>query len=109
MSSRRPRYYYGSYGLIRGYGPLCRTIKDADESVYADARKERERGGNTDRCVVLVDRVTGMCWWIEDVEISDLDLNPVRTLDGKQAQYPQETIHGYEGLWGNTDDQAGLG
>lgn len=109
MSSRAPRYYFGSYGLIRGYGPLCRAIRDADESVYADARKEREKGGNSDRCVCLVSRETGLCWWIDDIEIHDPDLMPMRMLDGKQAQYERSDILRYEALWGEVDDQAGLG
>lgn len=106
MSSRLPRYYYGSYGLIRGYGPLCRTIGDAEASVRADSDKERQHGGNTDRHVVLVERVTGLCWWIDDVEIDDLDLAPVRMLDGKQANYGPMVIARHEALWGSGADSV---
>ena len=107
--SRRQDYYYGSYGLQRGYGPLCRSMREADESVYHDIREEREHGRNSDRCVVLVSRVTGLCWWIDDVEIVIGDLAPVRMYDGKQAQYTLEVIREHERLWGRVEDQAGLG
>lgn len=107
--SRRQDYYYGSYGLLRGYGPLTRNMRDADEAVYADVREQRGKGTNSDRCVVLVSRVTGLCWWIDDVEIVIGDLMPVRDVNGVQAQYPLKTIRDAESVWGRVEDQAGLG
>lgn len=107
MQSRGYQYYYGSYGLIRGYGPLCRNMRDAEESVYADARRMRDSRGTTDRHAVLVSRVTGLCWWFDEPD--NTDLSPVRDIEGKQAQYELAEIRRYEDLWGNIEDQAGLG
>lgn len=109
MASRLQRYYYGSYGLLRGYGPLHRNMRDAEESVYADHRAQRAEGSSSDRHLVLVTRVTGLCWWLDDVEINEDDLMPVRDLDGKQAQYELDAIRHQEGLWGTPEEQAGFG
>ena len=87
--------------MIRGYGPLCRNIKDADESVYADIRSQRERGGNSDRCVALVSSTDGLCWWIDDIEIIEEALVAMRTWDGHQAQYKVDDIKRYAELWGD--------
>lgn len=107
--SRRQDYYYGSYGLLRGYGPLRRNLQDAQEAVYADSRAERLAGRISDRNVVLVSRVTGLCWWMDDVEIIASELDPVRTVDGTQAQYSLADVRAMESCCGHVNEQAGLG
>lgn len=87
MNDRRRSYYYGSYGLVRGYGPLCTTLREADDSVFADSRKQRTNGGSTDRNVVLVSPETGLCWWWEEGDYEEEDLVPVRMPNGEQASY----------------------
>lgn len=91
--------YFGSYGLIRGYGPLCRTLEEADESVSADWRKQREKGGSTDRNAVAVSPEDGLCWWANDGDESTADMTPVRTTTGAQARYSMEVIRAHEKLW----------
>ena len=105
----RKRYYFGSYGLIRGYGPLCRTMGDADASIFADRRKGQENGGSTDRCVVAVSRDDGLCWWVgEDID-REWEMAPVLTVHSGQARYSLELIARYEGLWGTPQELAGFG
>lgn len=112
MFNRGKQYYFGSYGLVRGYGPLYRTITEADESVYKDGREQRGNGGSSDRNVVLVSRVTGLCWWMDehDGRQDELEqyLPPVRTAEGSQAGYPLEVIRNYEALWGGPTEAAGF-
>lgn len=96
-------YYYGSYGLVRGFGPLFQSLKDADDSVYADGRLQRKNGGCSDRNVVLVVKVNGLCWWWEETSEATgavpADWVPVKMADGRQAAYPMDTIRGHEALW----------
>lgn len=92
-------YYYGSYGLVRGYGPLCRTLREADASVRDDSRRERHNGGSSDRVVVFVSQDTGLCWWAEDDEDPDTRLEPVLTNYGTQACYAPEVIRATERIW----------
>lgn len=108
MSARTRRYYFGSYGLIRGYGPLCRTLQEADASVFTDQREQRRKHqGSTDRNAVVVDRETGQCWWLDETEArSD---RRVLTAQGQQAAYTLEQIRQQEGLWGTPQEQCGLG
>lgn len=109
MSSYGTSYYYGSYGMVRGYGPLCRTLDDADSSVREDHRKQRTKGGSTDRNAVVVTPEDGMCWWAdEDVEDS-VNLLPVRLPSGEQACYAQEIIRAHEKLWNTPRELPGFG
>jgi hypothetical protein len=108
LSNRRGEYYFGSYGLVRGYGPLYRTLHEADESVYEDSRLQRRNGGSSDRCVALVAKLTGLCWWWEEGDNREEDMVPVRTAQGEQARYTLETIKGYEGLWAAPTELAGF-
>ena len=107
--SRGGSYYYGSYGLVRGYGPLVRSLKEADESVLEDSRRQRRHGGITDRVVVLVSPGTGKCWWAEDEEDQTSRLDPVLTASGSQAQYAQEVMRAHEALWNAPRELPGFG
>lgn len=91
-------YYYGSYGLVRGYGPLTTSIRMADWTVRDDDKRQRLTGGSSDRYAVVVDPQTGLCWRLDGDE-DDFDsrhLEPVRTTSGVQASYPGETIRLFE-------------
>ncbi len=105
----RSGYYYGSYGLVRGYGPLCRTLREADSSVYDDGRAQRKNGGSTDRVVVLVTPDSGQCWWAEDEEDSDSRMDPVLNTSGEQARYEAEVIRATEELWLCPKELPGFG
>ena len=88
MTNHARGYYFGSYGIIRGFGPLCRTIEAADRSVFKDASEQRKRGGSTDRNAVVVAIDDGTCWWTDDEDCIDpAHLTPVRMSDGRQATY----------------------
>lgn len=106
--ARTRRYYFGSYGMIRGYGPLYRSLQEADASVFTDAAEQRKKhGGSTDRNAVCVDRENGLCWWLnESDEQSD---RRVLTASGVQASYTLEAIRKQESLWGTVVEQCGLG
>lgn len=93
-------YWYGSYGLIRGYGPLCRTVEEADRSARRDAIEQRRHGGSTDRVAVAVCRRTGLCWWAVDEDIREVELAPVRTIAGEQARYPMVQVEAANARWG---------
>lgn len=109
MFNRGSGYYYGSYGLVRGYGPLCRSLKDADASIYADSKRQRqENRGSSDRVVVLVSPDTGQCWWAEDEEDEGSRLDPVLTPSGEQARYAEEVIRATERLWDSPKELAGF-
>jgi hypothetical protein len=98
-----PSYCFGSYGVIRGYGELCRTYREADASVIADGKTQRQNGGTTDRNPVVV-TADGRCWWldaevdsgteaaIDSREIGEDDLVPAKTPSGQQARYPWATV-----------------
>ena len=96
-----PSYCFGSYGVIRGYGELCKTYKEADASVIADGKTQRQNGGSTDRNTVVVS-ADGRCWWLDaeaDTEtasaiggIGEDDLVPAKTPSGQQARYPWVTV-----------------
>jgi len=93
MAEDARRYYFGSYGLVRGYGPLYRTIEEADRSVFRDAEEPRENGGGTDRNAVAVSILDGGCWWVDDGEdIRENEMIPVRTSSGEQARYSMALI-----------------
>lgn len=99
MTGRARGYYYGSYGIVRGYGKLCQTLKEADESVFDDGRLQRRNGGSTDRNAVAVTAEDGLCWWTDEEGESTATMPPVKTASGKQARYEQEVIRAYELLW----------
>jgi hypothetical protein len=108
MPQRRSRYYYGSYGMIRGYGPLRGSVLEADETVSADRRQQsRRRGGSTDRNAVAVDSVTGLCWWLEPDD--QPGNSPVLTPTGEQARYERETVRQFEATLIGPEDMAGFG
>lgn len=106
---RESRHYYGSYGLVRGYGQLCRTLREADDSVYDDSRMQRRNGGSTDRNVVLVSSESGLCWWWDEGELREEDLIPVRSANGEQVRYPLDVILTSEELWLTPTELAGFG
>lgn len=108
MPQRRSRYYYGSYGMIRGYGPLRGSVGEADQTVFEDRMQQsKRRGGSTDRNAVAVDSVTGLCWWLE---IDDQPGNsPVLTPTAGQAKYEREAIQRFEALLIEPEDMAGFG
>lgn len=110
MSIRKQQYYFGSYGLVRGYGTLYRTLREADDSVFEDSRIQRRHGGSSDRNAVVVSRPTGLCWWWEetDGEVDERDLVPVKMADGKQARYSVDTIRGCEAIWSGPTEIAGF-
>ncbi len=108
MANRRSDYYYGSYGLVRGYGPLCQTLHEADESVFEDSRLQRRNGGSSDRNAVVVSRLTGLCWWWEEDDLHIEELIPVKTPGGPQAKYPMDMIHNCEALWDGPKEIAGF-
>ena len=99
MSSHARGYYYGSYGIVRGYGKLCRTLKEADDSVFDDGRLQRRNGGSTDRNAVAVTPDDGLCWWTDEEGEPTATMPPVKTPGGEQARYSQETIRAHERLW----------
>lgn len=99
MHDRGSGYYYGSYGLVRGYGKLCRTLKEADDSVFADQREQRKNGGTTDRNAVVVTPHDGACWWADEEDETTDTMVAVRTPDGKQARYSLQTIREAEERW----------
>lgn len=101
-------YYYGSYGIIRGYGPLYQSYEDADDSVFADNRAQRRHGGTSDRNPVAVSKDTGLCWWWTEEDARDGVMLPVKTPSGAQAQYSMVIIRNYEGLWGGPMMMAGF-
>lgn len=107
------KYYFGSYGIVRGYGPLHRTIEEADHSVREDGKKQRQNGGSTDRNAVLVSALTGLCWWVDESESRDTPeekyLSPVRTANGEQAKYSMDILRRYETLWVDPTMLAGFG
>lgn len=109
MLARRKQYYFGSYGIIRGYGALYRTLKEADDSVYDDQRKQQRNGGTTDRAVVAVSTDTGLCWWAGEGDLPEEDMMPVITPSGSQARYTLDAIRVYEGIWGTPTELAGFG
>lgn len=92
-------YYYGSYGLVRGYGKLCRTLKEADQTVFDDGRLQRLNGGSTDRNAVVVTPEDGLCWWADEEDDSTATMLPVKTSNGAQAGYTQEAMRAHEKLW----------
>jgi hypothetical protein len=98
VNTSKREYYFGSYGLIRGYGPLCRTLKEADATVHADGRRQRLKGGASDRNAVAVSSSTGLCWWTDDDD-TDGNMEPVKTASGEQARYSEEVIRASERLW----------
>ncbi len=104
----RQQWYYGSYGLVRGYGPLHRTLKEADDSVRDDGRHQRRNGGATDRNAVLVSPDSGKCWWLDGDEIPREE-TPVLTAHGEQATYSRDAIRQYESLWDTPETMAGFG
>jgi hypothetical protein len=108
VPTRGKQHYYGSYGVIRGYGPLCKTIDEADKSVFDDGRLQRRNGGSTDRNAVLVSKDTGLCWWADEDE-GEGHLEPVRTPSSGQAKYAPEVIRSAELMWGDVIDSAGAG
>lgn len=108
MPIRGREHYFGSYGIVRGYGPLCKSLGDADESVYDDNRIQRRIGGVSDRNVVLVNRSSGLCWWWEEGDALEADLVPVRTPDGRQAVYDHDVIDNCEALWSGPSEMAGF-
>lgn len=101
-------YYYGSYGLVRGYGPLFRSLKEADASVRDDSRRQRLNGGSSDRVVVFVSTDDGLCWWAEDDEDECSRLDPVLTTHGHQARYEEAVIRAWESLWDAPKELAGF-
>lgn len=109
MSSRESSYYYGSYGIVRGYGPLCRTLKEADESVATDDKRQRQKGGITDRNSVIVTPEDGLCWWADEEEDTAAALAPIMTPYGAQARYATEILQAYEVLWSAPKELAGFG
>ena len=108
MHSHDDEHYYGSYGLVRGYGTLYRTFGEADDSVYDDNRLQRRNGGCSDRSVVIVSPDTGLCWWWEEGPYRESDLAPVRDANGVQARYSTETIRLMEDLWEGPTEIAGF-
>lgn len=106
---RGKHYYFGSYGLIRGYGPLFRTLNEADKSVRDDGKAQRANGGTTDRNAVAVCVVTGLCWWVDEEEFPEVEKLPVRIPSGEQAKYSFETIRRHEQLWLTPTEMAGFG
>lgn len=108
MSSRESSYYYGSYGIVRGYGPLCRTLRDADESVRADGRKQRANGGSTDRNAVVVTPDDGLCWWADEEDENTGAMIPVKAPSGEQARYEQATMRASEALWNAPKELPGF-
>lgn len=105
------RYYYGSYGQIRGYGGLATTIRQADALIRKDEREQRANGGSSDRAVVVVDAETGLCWWLDGDEDDwdERDLHPVKTPFGTQASYQRDTIRQFEQAWFGPRELAGFG
>lgn len=99
MSSRGRGYYYGSYGIVRGYGKLCRTLKEATATIHDDWRQQRANGGSTDRVEVVVTPETGLCWRALEDDESLSSMEPVKTASGEQARYTQEAIRATERLW----------
>ncbi len=99
MSIRGRGYYYGSYGLVRGYGKLCRTLREADQTVFDDAKQQRLNGGSTDRNAVVVTPEDGLCWWADEEDESTATMLPVKTTSGEQACYTQEAMRAHEKLW----------
>ena len=90
--------YYGSFGIVRGYGKLCRSLAEADETVFADGRLQRVHGGSTDRNAVAV-TPDGLCWWTDEEGESTATMPPVKTATGEQARYSQDTIRAHEKSW----------
>lgn len=109
MHGRVCGYYYGSYGMVRGYGPLCRNLREADSSVSGDNVTQRKNGGCTDRVVVLVSPNDGLCWWAEDEEDQGSRLAPLLTANGEQARYEAEVIRATEELWLAPKELPGFG
>ncbi len=99
MSIRGRGYYYGSYGIVRGYGKLCRSLKEADATVFDDGRQQRLNGGATDRNAVVVTPEDGLCWWADEEDESTATMLPVKTASGEQARYTQEAMRAHEKLW----------
>lgn len=58
-------YKYGSYGPVRGYGPLCDSLMDAEKSVRQDGHGCARQGGYSDRQIVAVDQ-DGYCYRVDD-------------------------------------------
>lgn len=108
MSTSARRYYYGSYGFVRGYGTLYRTLQEADVSVSEDSKRQRGNGGSTDRNVVLVNATSGLCWWWEEDTSREEDMVPVKTPAGEQARYMPDVLRNYEALWGSPEDIGGF-
>lgn len=117
MSNHGRQHYFGSYGLIRGYGPLHKTLKEADDSVFEDGRVQRKKhGGSTDRNAVVVSADNGHCWWLDSddfrddgADIRDEELVPVRTPNGSQARYADDVLRKCEALWEGPRELAGFG
>jgi len=59
---------YGTYGSVRGYGPLRATQSEAERDLDDDITGCRGQGGYSDREVVAVD-ADGCCWEDDDGEI----------------------------------------
>ncbi len=102
------KYYFGSFGLVRGYGPLYRTIDEADRSVAEDGRDQRRNGGSSDRNAVAVCSVTGLCWWVDEEDSPEAERLPVRLPTGEQARYSRMEIVAYQSLWGDLTELAGF-
>lgn len=109
MSSYASRYYYGSYGIVRGYGPLCRTLKEADYSIRRDGKEQRANGGITDRNAIVVTPEDGLCWWADEEDEATGAMVPVMTPHGTQARYMLETIRAHETLWNAPKELPGFG
>lgn len=108
MQSRTRRYYFGSYGVVRGYGPLLRSLREADDSIQDDDRRQRQQGGCSDRHVVIVSADTGQCWHFDEGETVVERSRPVMTPAGKQAVYLPQVVKVCEQSWLEPREIAGF-
>lgn len=90
-----PIVAWGTYGSVRGYGPLRVRQEDAMIDLYVDQDGCREQRGYSDRNLVAVDSA-GCCWSLDyDSEIGEHVSNWIAGPGGRScgaARYSTDEI-----------------
>jgi hypothetical protein len=77
---------WGTYGSVRGYGPLRATREQAEGDLRADVSGCHRQHGYSDRQVVAVD-ADGVCWAVDYDGDAPIVLHWVRGPGGGRAAH----------------------